>query len=87
MALLRHFPSTPEAQAALMHFLDRFVSTPEQSSWLADALCDAYNEWPGPAEVRALFCTKYTPADGIRASLSQNSQRVKSNEPDPRMIL
>lgn len=81
MALLRHFPSTPEAQAALMHFLDRFVSTPEQASWLSDSVCDNYTEWPGPRELRAIFCTRYVPTDGIRASLSPTSAYAPPQEP------
>lgn len=45
--------------------IGRMCRTDEEVEWLAEKMCQLYDEWPGPHEFRAIFCVKYHPADGI----------------------
>jgi len=65
MTILRFFPSEPIARAMIMDLLSRMVSTKQQLEWLVRVMVDKVGEWRGPAELRALLCTRFRPADGI----------------------
>ncbi|HVY93999.1 MAG TPA: hypothetical protein VHA14_14660 [Bryobacteraceae bacterium] len=65
LAALKYFPSDEGARVALMELLDRMVSTPEQLRWLVRTLIDRVGEYPGPAEIRAVFCTRFRPKDSV----------------------
>jgi hypothetical protein len=65
LAALKYFPADEGAREALMKLLDRMVSTPEQLRWLVNTLIDQVGEYPGPAEIRGLFCVRYPPKDGV----------------------
>lgn len=65
MSILKYFPSDEVARVEIMRLLDRLVSTPEQLDWLVNALIDEVGEWPGPKEVRGIFCTRFPPKDGV----------------------
>lgn len=70
LSVMKFFPSDPIARAEIMSILDRLVSTKHQLDWLVDTLINRVGEWPGPKEVRGVFCTKFPPADGIEADCS-----------------
>lgn len=65
MSLLKFFPSGDVAVRVLIDLLIRLCSTREQLNWLVETLINRIGEWPGPAQLRALFCTRFPPADGI----------------------
>lgn len=65
LAILKFFPSGPGEQVAIMRLLLAIVDTPEHLAWLVKTLMDYIGEWPGPAQLRALYATRYRPADGI----------------------
>jgi hypothetical protein len=65
LGALTYFPSEPGARQALMELLGRMVSTPEQLDWLVRTLVDRVGTYPGPAEIRAVFCTRFRPKDGV----------------------
>lgn len=45
-----------------------YIHPVDRLKWLIGAMTNGqYNEWPGIAEVRGVFCSRYTPADGINA--------------------
>lgn len=66
-SLLRYFPSDPESRATLVALLMRMCQYEEQARWLAGRVADLYNEWPGPRELRALYCARFKPRDGQEA--------------------
>jgi len=70
LALLRYFPVEASAREALMRLLERMVATPEQLGWLTRTMIDQVGEWQGPKELRGVFCTRFSPADGIKADCS-----------------
>lgn len=67
LAILKHFPGEAPARAELARMFQRMVSTPEQLEWLVRAAIDNCEEWPGPMEMRGMFCQRYKPADGVEA--------------------
>lgn len=64
LTIVSFFPSEPLKQALIMRFFQQLVGTNEQLEWLVSVLLTV--DWPGPAQVRALFCTRFPPADGIK---------------------
>ena len=62
----RYFPSdNHHVRAELLELLADMVGTGEQMDWMRRVFRDQITEWPGLAEVRAVFCTRFRPADGI----------------------
>ncbi len=68
LSILRYFPSGPGEQKAVMQLLDRIVDEEYRLAWLVHTLTDYVGEWPGPAQLRALYATRYRPADGIEGT-------------------
>ncbi len=70
LSQLRFFPTDPLAPEGILRLLRQLVGTRDQLAWLIGALVNRVGEWPGPAQVRGLFCTRFRPADGIEADCS-----------------
>ena len=67
LALMAFFPSDPEVRAALVTVLMNLVETEEQLDWLVNRALRLYAKWPGVAELRALYCSRFKPRDGIES--------------------
>jgi hypothetical protein len=67
LSSLKYFPAQGPAWVGIADVLTRLVSTTERLDWLVRELLNQVSEWPGLKEIRGLYCTKYTPADGIEA--------------------
>ena len=67
--MLRFFPADEFAKAAVMQLLERMATDAEQVNWLVRTILENYDEWPGPRELRAVYCTRFKPADGVEADL------------------
>ncbi len=67
LSLMKFFPSDPAARSALVGIVMSMVTTDAQVEWLVKRALVVFNEWPGPVELRALFCSKWRPADGVEA--------------------
>ena len=65
MSAMKFFPPAPATIAFVMDMLARMVDEKQKLAWLTETLVDNVSEWPGAAQVRALFCTRFAPADGI----------------------
>jgi hypothetical protein len=65
LTLLKFFPAGDATMTMVAGILSSMVSTKKQLDWLIGTLVNQVGEWPGPAQVRALFCTQFAPADGI----------------------
>jgi hypothetical protein len=71
MATLRQFrfyPDAPDAagyDALVLALIGDMCPSIESAAWLVKRAFRLWNgEWKGPAELRAILCTKYSPADG-----------------------
>lgn len=62
---LKYFPADQAARLVVMRLLAAMVGTSEQLAWLRSVMVNRVGEWPGTAELRALFATRFRPADGI----------------------
>ena len=65
LALLKFFPTDDFARAELVSMVCEMASTNEQIEWLVKRARNVWSQWEGPSELRALFCSKYKPADGV----------------------
>lgn len=65
MALMAFFPGDPDIRAALVSVLMDTVETDEQLDWLVNRALRLYGKWPGVAEIRALYCSRWKPKDGM----------------------
>lgn len=70
--MLKKFPEDEITRAAIMRLVDKMASTPQQVEWLTDAVINNFNWWPGPVELRSLFCMRFKPADGHETSFDHN---------------
>ena len=64
---MKFFPSDPGARDAIVAIVGEMAQTHEQVEWLVRRMIAIYPEWPGPKEMRACFCSRFRPADGIEA--------------------
>lgn len=65
MAGMKYFPSEPAARLALVELMGELTDDEEKVRWLAKRMRTLYSEWPGEREMRACFCSKFRPKDGI----------------------
>ena len=63
--LMPFFPSDLNAQTFLVLSLQEMIETEEQLNWLVKTAVQVMTEWKGPAGLRALYCSRFTPMDGI----------------------
>lgn len=66
--MLKKFPEDEITRAAIMKLVDKIASTAEQVEWLSEAVVNHFNWWPGPVELRSLFCMRFKPADGFETN-------------------
>jgi hypothetical protein len=62
---LRFFPGEPEARLGIAKQIAKFASDESQVRWLVEVLPNHFGDWPGTHEVRAVFCMKFRPKDGV----------------------
>ena len=67
LSVLKFFPADQTARAEIVLMACEMAQTNEQVAWLAKRCIQLWNEWEGPREMRAVFCSKFRPADGIEA--------------------
>ena len=69
LAGLRLLPFFPEGDAPMNMLVDMVIDmaeTEEQVYWLVRRMTSGlYDKWPGPFELRATYCSKFKPKDGI----------------------
>jgi hypothetical protein len=69
LAMLKFFPANNEAVlAALARLCVNMCRSEDEVEWLVDRMTSGlYQEWPGPLEMRAVYCSRYKPKDGLNA--------------------
>jgi hypothetical protein len=67
MSVMRFFPKAKEARLALVMTLGEMCSSEDQARWLVKRVRQMYSDWPGEREMRACFCARYRPKDGVNA--------------------
>ena len=79
---LKFFPSDSEARIGIAEEVSRFVSTENQLDWLVRRVNRIYRDWPGVLEIRAVFCTKFSPLDGQQAIFGTSSPAYDVLDPE-----
>lgn len=66
LAVVGSFPSEPEARMSLALLLCDMARYESEACWLIDRMTSGlYAKWPGPGEMRACFCARFRPRDGV----------------------
>lgn len=81
LALMAFFPADPDVRAALVDIVLEMVETQEQCDWLVSRALKLYAKWPGVAELRALYCSKWKPRDGVETYSSIYLDGIPSEHP------
>ncbi len=58
-------PSERRGRLAVARQLQEFVCDPEELAWLVREAPLRYPAWPGIREIRALYCGRFSPRDGV----------------------
>lgn len=80
LSVLRFFPQSEPARIAIALLLERMVSTVEQLEWLVLTLIDRVGTYLGSDQIRAVFCERFRPGDGIEANLSPENPLYQTEE-------
>lgn len=64
---MRFFPNDPGMESELMIELASMCHDAERLMWLTRRAVRVFSDWCGVAEIRALYSSRWRPADGIRA--------------------
>ena len=66
-ALMPHYGALASdvARLAVARQLQEFVCDPEELAWLVREAPLRYPAWPGIREIRALYCARFSPRDGV----------------------
>jgi hypothetical protein len=68
LRVLRFFPNDEFVMNAIVRLCGSMCASEAQVRWLVDRMTSGiYTEWPGIGEMRACFCHRYKPQDGINA--------------------
>jgi hypothetical protein len=68
LSALPFFPPEDAARLAIARIVGDMASNEDQVRWLVRMMTSGlYAKWEGPAELRAVFCMKFKPRDGIEA--------------------
>jgi hypothetical protein len=55
----------PLVKMAVAEELPTIAATDEQLEWLIQRVTRLFNQWPGLSEIRAVYCSKFRPLDGV----------------------
>ena len=67
LKLMKFFPADEDTCLALCTDLSEMAESEDQVEWLVRRIRNLYSEWPGIHELRACFCSRFKPKDGINA--------------------
>ena len=87
LSVLRYFPASNEsALIALSRLVGQMCHTEEEVRWLVDRMTSGiYADWPGPQEMRACFCSRFKPKDGLNAYSTVYPDGIPLSKPMPRI--
>lgn len=87
LAVLPRFPYDQDARLMIMRTLTAMVKDEEKLDWLIERACNLWSKWEGIKELRAIYCARYLPADGIETTSAIYSDGVPPDPTVPRLAL
>jgi hypothetical protein len=70
----------PTGRAVVMELLMKMCNNRQELNWLVDEVVNKIGTWPGPRELRGIYCTRFDPADGVDAWCSLPGYRASDGE-------
>jgi len=67
LSVIPYFPAEAPARAVIIGMLRQMCDRPERLEWLVQRVINLWSQWEGPRELRAVYCSKFKPADGQEA--------------------
>lgn len=86
LSLMKYFPSEPAARTALVRIVCEMAPDEAHIRWLVNRALKLYAEWPGIMELRACYCSKFKPADGIEAYSQVYSEGIPTEKEQQGLI-
>lgn len=86
LSAMPRFPFEVRGRLAVVKLLLKMCEFEHQAHWLVDRMNDGslFHEWPGTAEMRAVYCSKWKPKDGkfadskiYRSGIPSEMQKIK----------
>lgn len=71
LTALKFFPADKEGRTAIVQAICEMATSNAQIDWVVEQMLNWYNEWPGPREMRGVFCQRWKPATGPNVNASQ----------------
>ena len=72
LAAIPYFPRESGARLIIAEELRSICRDSGEALWLAQRMVRLYERWPGPREMRIVYCAKHVPLDGLlEAGLSE----------------
>lgn len=65
LAAIPFFPSEGGARTKIGDELRSMCAGPHEALWLVTRMSRLYSRWPGPLEMRRVYCSKHTPWDAV----------------------
>jgi hypothetical protein len=68
MAAIPMFPTDQIVRGVIGEEIRSLCRNAQDASWLAKRMVQLYDTWPGPRELRRVYCARKIPHDGVMAS-------------------
>jgi len=68
LSVLQYFPADKDARTTIAQDLLAICPNIQEARWLSRRMRQLFNEWPGPRELRAVYCSRNRPRDGYEVS-------------------
>jgi hypothetical protein len=86
LASFRYYPQNPKYDSLMRDLIDDMCPSAEAAVWVVKRAFRLWNgEWKGPQELRAILCSKYSPADGetVYSQLKEFRAGIPPENPVP----
>jgi hypothetical protein len=83
LGTIRYFPSDPPVRLALVELMSELTDDEDAVRWLVKRARQVFKEWPGEYELRALFCSRFTPKDRYEVVSYEYSHGPTNLRPGP----
>jgi hypothetical protein len=67
LGMLPFFPTEQNARVGIVALVCEMADGNSQVDWLVRRCLQLWSRWEGPGELRAVFCSKFRPRDGVEA--------------------
>lgn len=87
LRMLPYFPNDEYVLLGLVALVGQMCENEDQVRWLVARMTSGlYAEWPGPREMRACYCSKFKPKDGINACSTVYADGIPSEKQQRPML-